>query len=118
MRGGGRGQKSLKRCLRIIWMLPKPIQPGSICFSSGWGGINPLNANASKPEILANPLADNLKAVNLEVISTEECFESLNKSWLLNGSMVCTKGGPKGTCHGDSGGPLICEGLSYIYYTV
>ena len=92
-------------------MVPKPIQPGSICFSSGWGGINLSNANASIPEILANPLADNLKAVNLEVISSEECFESFNKTSFINGSLVCTKGGPKGPCNGDSGGPLICEGL-------
>ena len=97
--------------LRNRWMVRKPIQPGSICFSSGWGGINPLKANASSAEILANPLADNLKAVNLEVISTEECKESLNMTHFINGSMVCTKGGPRGTCHGDSGGPLICEGL-------
>jgi hypothetical protein len=78
--GGGRSQKCLKRCLCITWMLPKPIQPGSICYSSGWGGINPLNVNASKPEIIANPLADNLKAVTLEVISSEECFESFNQT--------------------------------------
>ena len=82
-----------------------PIKPGTTCFSSGWGWMD-------DSEFVPNVL----QAVRLKTISTEECklvnekYYDDGTNFFFNGSQVCTEGGIKQPCNGDSGGPLICEG--------
>ena len=102
----------------------KPIEPGSLCYASGWGVTQPW-------KIGSNPPTDsgflNLQAVGLTVLSADECEDIIEKSSFdlfpfniaanfLRDYEFCVDGANyKTVCTGDSGGPLICEGRSRIF---
>ncbi|CAG9814998.1 unnamed protein product [Phaedon cochleariae] len=56
-------------------------------------------------------VSDTLKGVTVEVISNEAC-RSINPAYeIVVESHVCVSGeGPRGSCGGDSGGPLLVKG--------
>ncbi|KAB7496868.1 Trypsin-1, partial [Armadillidium nasatum] len=70
------------------------------CVVTGWGRLR-----------FRGPLPDTLQKVSLPVVSDEICRNSYGKN-LIKDSMICAgySEGGKGACHGDSGGPLFCNG--------
>ncbi|XP_017177488.1 kallikrein 1-related peptidase b16 isoform X1 [Mus musculus] len=73
----------------------------STCLVSGWGSITPTKWQ--KP--------DDLQCMFTKLLPNENCA----KAYLLKVTdvMLCTieMGEDKGPCVGDSGGPLICDGV-------
>ncbi|CAG7785692.1 unnamed protein product [Allacma fusca] len=76
---------------------------GQLCVTSGWGNANPTGEN---PPIYP----DVLQAVNLTVITNEECQERQSEAY-VDETMICAhySNGGKSACTGDSGGPLVCS---------
>ncbi|XP_021023046.1 kallikrein 1-related peptidase b22 isoform X1 [Mus caroli] len=74
---------------------------GSTCKASGWGSIKPL--------IYQNP--NDLQCVSIKLQPNEDCV----KAYIMKVTdvMLCAgeMNGGKDTCKGDSGGPLICDGV-------
>ena len=74
-------------------------------------------------------IPNKLQAVKLNIESDDSCentFKNTVFDWIVPGTNkirkdgklaflrdyeLCATGGQKGICKGDSGGPLICEGL-------
>lgn len=73
----------------------------SNCETLGWGVLE-YQGGASK----------NLQAVDLPLISNEECMYKYNWSTITD-TQLCTlaPGGGKDACQGDSGGPFICTSV-------
>jgi len=85
----------------------------------GWGNINAYGPNEESPP---NSQPDQLRQVELSLLSNEQCKDKLvqaygnlhNTTYLadqvgITESMICAKysAGGKGSCQGDSGGPLV-----------
>ncbi|XP_051005373.1 kallikrein 1-related peptidase b3-like [Acomys russatus] len=74
---------------------------GSSCLASGWGSIEPIQFE----------YPESLQCVTIELLPNEECakahVEKVTDLMLCAGVME----GGKDTCAGDSGGPLICDGV-------
>ncbi|NXA32459.1 GRAA protein, partial [Eudromia elegans] len=78
---------------------------GTICTVAGWGQTN---NNVQKG-------SSTLREVNVTVISRRKCNDPKHYKGkpVITENMICagdTKGG-KDSCSGDSGGPLICNGV-------
>ncbi|KAM3939798.1 granzyme A-like isoform 2-T2 [Leptodactylus fuscus] len=73
---------------------------GTVCAAAGWGWMG-------------KKYADHLMEVNVTVLSTKQCQKRLRNEATITENMMCTIVGPTGqdTCTGDSGGPLICDGV-------
>ncbi|XP_073537123.1 granzyme A-like [Phyllobates terribilis] len=93
---------------KFVALLPLPkneevIQAGKICSTAGWGRTD------------VKILSDVLLEVNLTIVGNEDCEKKYRKiDQPIISSMMCA-GAPNnnrkaGTCYGDSGGPLICDG--------
>lgn len=77
------------------------VKLGSTCLASGWGSTEPTNFD----------YPDSLQCVNITILSNEECAKAHTEK--VTDVMLCAgelEGG-KDTCVGDSGGPLICDGI-------
>ncbi|XP_049624088.1 granzyme A-like [Suncus etruscus] len=93
-----------------VQLLPLPktwndLKPNTVCRVAGWG-ITQNNANKS---------SNTLREVNITVIDRKICNdpEHYNYNPVIGLNMICAgdlKGG-KDTCKGDSGSPLICDGI-------
>lgn len=85
----------------------------------GWGNINAYGPNEESPP---NSQPDQLRQVELSLLSNEQCQDKLaqaygdlhNTTYSANqvgitDSMICAEylTGGKGSCQGDSGGPLV-----------
>ncbi|KAJ8910303.1 hypothetical protein NQ315_003781 [Exocentrus adspersus] len=82
-----------------------------IVTSTGWGLTTDLDHDASLKDI--SPV---LRYVNVEVQALDECGEYYNNNiyniTFVTELNICTNGYKnKGTCNGDSGGPLIHDGI-------
>ncbi|XP_055021644.1 chymotrypsin-like elastase family member 2A [Boleophthalmus pectinirostris] len=76
------------------------LPDGAPCFVTGWGRLTTMG-----------PGAVILQQALLPVVSFEICSQDDWWSFLLTRDMVCAGGdGVKGSCMGDSGGPLNCQG--------
>lgn len=74
------------------------------CSNTGWGNARP---GGGTPAIVP----DALQTVDLEIIDDERCrtiYQNINR---VDHTMVCAGdfAGGKGSCNGDSGGPLTCQ---------
>ncbi|XP_069820844.1 granzyme A-like [Dendropsophus ebraccatus] len=89
---------------RKVKLLPLPetfedVDAGTVCETAGWGRIE----GGKSPK--------HLMEVNVSTISRKECQKRFKGE--ITENMICTSVGPKGEdiCNGDSGGPLICDGV-------
>ncbi|XP_030699060.1 granzyme A-like [Lagenorhynchus albirostris] len=90
-----------------ILTLPKlgdDVKPGTMCRVAGWGRFH----NNS-------PRSDILREVNVTVIDRKICNDQSHYNYnpVIGLNMICAgslKGG-RDSCSGDSGSPLICEGI-------
>ncbi|XP_056398283.1 granzyme A-like [Hyla sarda] len=78
------------------------VNEGTVCETAGWG------LTEEKKD------AERLIEVNVSTINRRECqkrFKGVHTE--ITEKKICTSVGPKGedTCGGDSGGPLICNGV-------
>jgi len=84
------------------------IPVGTGCMISGWGQYTPG---------MSGPPADILKQAKMKVVDQATC-KALNTRNLripVTHQMVCAGLGPKDPtsgCHGDSGGPFVCQASS------
>nr|XP_060617471.1 granzyme A [Anolis sagrei ordinatus] len=85
--------------------LAADIKTGTQCLVAGWGIIR----NGDKKP------SDTLREVNVTVIERRLCNDNkhYNSNPVITMNMVCAgdKKGGKDSCAGDSGGPLICNGV-------
>ncbi|KAG3266686.1 granzyme A-like [Ictidomys tridecemlineatus] len=80
------------------------VKPGTVCRVAGWGMVH----NKSPP-------SDTLREVNVTIIDRKICNDKNHYDFkpVIGLNMVCA-GSPRGgkdSCNGDSGSPLLCEGI-------
>ena len=109
-----------------IYVMPaslptNPIEAGSKCYFSGWGNIKPRTTEEEGNFTRITP--DRLQYAKLEVANNKMCeksyynntFNTLKDTLMhvpfLKEYEICTTGKNQDVCSGDSGGPLMCEGM-------
>ncbi|EDM07521.1 rCG54431 [Rattus norvegicus] len=87
--------------VKVIDLPTEEPKVGSICLASGWGMTNPSEMK----------LSHDLQCVNIHLLSNEKCIETYKN--IETDVTLCAgeMDGGKDTCTGDSGGPLICDGV-------
>ncbi|XP_036063175.1 granzyme A [Onychomys torridus] len=90
-----------------ILALPKKggdVKPGTRCHVAGWGRIQ----NNSPP-------SSTLREVNITVIDRKICNDEKHYNFnpVIGLNMICAGNlhGGKDSCQGDSGSPLVCDGI-------
>lgn len=76
------------------------LRPGSSCVVAGWGFV-PNFHRSSAP----------LRSQVVPVVSRQHCNRARSYAGLVKEGMVCAgfEEGGKDRCHGDGGGPLMCQ---------
>uniref|UniRef100_A0A8D2BCZ1 Granzyme A n=1 Tax=Sciurus vulgaris TaxID=55149 RepID=A0A8D2BCZ1_SCIVU len=90
-----------------ILQLPKmgvDVEPGTMCRVAGWGMVR----NKSPP-------SDTLREVNVTIIDRKICNDKKHYDFkpVIGMNMICAGSlrGGKDSCDGDSGSPLLCNGI-------
>ncbi|CAL4121878.1 unnamed protein product [Meganyctiphanes norvegica] len=76
------------------------IADGTECTVSGWGSLR--ENTELRPDLLMK--------VTVPVVSDDKCRESYGFT-KIGDAMICAGVGGKDSCVGDSGGPLMCDGV-------
>eukprot|EP00073_Rattus_norvegicus_P043566 XP_017445598.1 PREDICTED: glandular kallikrein-7, submandibular/renal isoform X1 [Rattus norvegicus] len=87
--------------VKVIDLPTEEPKVGSTCLASGWSSTKPLEWE----------FPDDLQCVNINILSNEKCIKAHTQ--MVTDVMLCAgelEGG-KDTCNGDSGGPLLCDGV-------
>ncbi|XP_004483543.1 granzyme A-like [Dasypus novemcinctus] len=102
-----KGKAKINKNVSIL-PLPKTgidVKPGTACKVAGWGKIN---NNSPKP-------SETLREVNVTIIDRKICNDEKHYNYtpVIGMNMICAGNlrGGKDTCEGDSGSPLVCEGI-------
>ncbi|XP_046883716.1 elastase-1-like isoform X2 [Hypomesus transpacificus] len=88
--------------------LPKSdavLAPNQPCYVTGWGRLSSGGPKASSLQQALLPVVEH------GVCSRSDWWGGSVKTW-----MVCAGGESRSACHGDSGGPLSCEGPDGRWY--
>ncbi|XP_068127841.1 granzyme A-like isoform X2 [Hyperolius riggenbachi] len=77
------------------------LKENTVCQVAGWG----------KTE--RGSFSDRLREVNVTILDREQCKKDWRQKYLITPNMMCTNVGSNGkdTCQGDSGSPLVCNGV-------
>ncbi|XP_058871185.1 complement factor D-like [Acipenser ruthenus] len=96
------GRVSLTKAVQKIsyQRVSRDVPQGTVCSLAGWGWISNVGI---KP--------DKLQEVNVSVIGREKCSSRRYHGSRITGNMMCAGDRGKDSCNGDSGGPLLCNGL-------
>nr|UVJ66762.1 plasminogen-activator subtype serine protease [Trimeresurus gracilis] len=82
-------------------LLSSPPSVGSVCHIMGWGAI--ASPNEIFPDV---PHCANINILDHDVCRAAYSWQTVASTTLCAGILE----GGKGSCDGDSGGPLICNG--------
>ncbi|KAM5191805.1 granzyme A-like, partial [Mantella aurantiaca] len=77
------------------------VNEGTVCTIAGWGRTE--SGNVSKV----------LKEAHVTILNRKKCIKDWIHQYSITADMVCTNVGSdrQDTCKGDSGSPLICDGV-------
>ncbi|CAG7820628.1 unnamed protein product [Allacma fusca] len=90
----------LNEYVETISLASSGSEPSGNCTNTGWG-----NSNATHPVF-----PDVLHVVTLPIVPRPICAVNYeNSPFKITERMVCAGDVGKGSCHGDSGGPLACN---------
>ncbi|KAM4052756.1 serine protease ami-like [Anomaloglossus baeobatrachus] len=76
------------------------IKENTLCTVAGWGQIK---KTGKKPDVLHEVL---VPVISLEVCNRRDYYHGT-----ITANMICAGNGKQDSCEGDSGGPLICNGI-------
>ncbi|KAK7172104.1 hypothetical protein R3I93_004413 [Phoxinus phoxinus] len=81
------------------------ILPGALCVTTGWG----------RTETEATPRF--LQEATLPIVSQTQCRQEFGPNTITD-AMICAGASGVSSCHGDSGGPLMCESSGVWYQSM
>lgn len=84
-------------------------RPDTCAMVSGWGSTDAVQVAGDRSRQQRSG-GDQLRAVDVPIVSLEECNASYDGS--VGASQICAgyRDGGKDSCQGDSGGPLVVQG--------
>ncbi|KAI0243172.1 Granzyme K [Lamellibrachia satsuma] len=94
----------INSAVKIVKLPSSDVADGIVCEALGWGRTD------RRTGWKYNTFPDKLQGVALPVINQATCGASDWHGSKLTSNMLCAgfAAGVKDTCHGDSGGPLLC----------
>lgn len=96
------GSLSLNSNVAAVTLAGSSFVPSGNCVNSGWG-------NTRGDGGVTNPAR--LQHVTLPSIDRSTCASRYQGVNAVTARMICAGSAGKGPCNGDSGGPLICNGV-------